>query len=115
MDQMTLRNRLLLATAMWREARLLGERCADSRSPYYDWFRRAEREADSLVQSSTLTPAAVAATVAEAMTVPRPRLRYPVGRRASIVMSLRRCLPDGLFDRIYFGEVVRRVTGRAGR
>ncbi len=105
----------IVDTAMWREARLLGEQSTDPSGPYYEWFRRAEREADSLVRSSRLTPADVAATVAEAMTAARPRLRYPVGRRASIVMSLRRFLPDDLFDRIYFGAVIRRVTGGAGR
>jgi hypothetical protein len=48
-----------------------------------------------------------------AMTAGRPRLRYTVGRRASFVMSMRRHLPGELFERLYFREVMRRVTGRS--
>jgi hypothetical protein len=48
--------------------------------------------------------------VHKALTARRPRLRYIVGRRAGLVISLRRHLPGELFERIYFGEAVRRVT-----
>lgn len=100
----------IVNTAMWNEGRRIGAAARSSSSPYYDWFTRAEAEADALVRSSKLTPADVAAVVGRAMTARRPRLRYTVGRRASLVMSLRRYLPGELFERLYFGEVIRRVT-----
>ncbi len=100
----------IVNTAMWNEGRRIAAAARSSASPYYDWFTRAEAQADALVRSSKLTPADVAAVVAHAMTTRRPRLRYTVGRRASLVMSLRRYLPGELFERLYFGEVIRRVT-----
>jgi hypothetical protein len=45
-----------------------------------------------------------------ALTAGRPRLRYLVGRRAGVVMALRRLLPGEWFERLYFGAAVRRVT-----
>lgn len=105
----------IVKTDMWGAARRIARRAADERSPYYGWFTSAEEQADSLVRSSKLSPADVAAAVVHAMKTPRPRLRYTVGSRASIVMSLRRHLPGELFERLYFGEVIRRVTGQRSR
>jgi NAD(P)-dependent dehydrogenase (short-subunit alcohol dehydrogenase family) len=87
----------------------------DVTSPYYDWFCRAEAEAELLVKHARITPADVAATVHAALTRRRPALRYVVGRRASALVWLRRHLPDAWFERWYFGEIRRRVMGSAGR
>jgi len=46
------------------------------------------------------------------MTARNPRLRYVVGRRAGLVLSLRRHLPGELFERLYFGGLLRRVNTR---
>jgi NAD(P)-dependent dehydrogenase (short-subunit alcohol dehydrogenase family) len=102
----------IIETDIWHTNRRIAARAQDASSPYYRWFTRAEEQADALVKTSRIRPAHVAATIADALTVARPRLRYTVGRRASIVMSLRRHLPGELFERLYFGEVIRRVTGR---
>jgi len=102
----------IVKTAMWGEGRNVAAAARDAGGPYYKWFRRAEEQADALVRSSKLTARDVAEVVARAMTATRPRLRYTVGRRASFVMSLRRHLPGELFERVYFGELVRRVTGQ---
>ena len=67
-----------------------------------------------MVQTSPTKPVDVARTVHNALTARRPRLRYMVGRRASLLVALRRYLPDELFERLYFGEAVRRVT-KAGQ
>ena len=37
-----------------------------------------------------------------AMTARRPRLRYVTGRKAQIAIFLRRCLPDKLFEWLFF-------------
>jgi len=102
----------IVRTDIWGKNRRTTPRALDPSGPYYQWFQRAEQEADRLVGSSKLTPADVAAAVARALTDRRPRLRYMVGNRASLVLALRRHLPGELFERLYFGEVVRRVTGR---
>jgi NAD(P)-dependent dehydrogenase (short-subunit alcohol dehydrogenase family) len=102
----------IVDSGIWREGRRVASRALDSSGPYYQWFTRAEEQADALVRTSRLRPADVAAAIHTALTVRRPRLRYMVGRRAAFVMSLRRHLPGELFERFYFGEVMRRVTGR---
>jgi NAD(P)-dependent dehydrogenase (short-subunit alcohol dehydrogenase family) len=102
----------IVDSGIWHEGRRIAEGARDASSPYYKWFVKAEEQADALVRTSRLRPADIAATVLTAVSTRRPRLRYTVGRRASFVMSLRRHLPGELFERVYFGEVMRRVTGR---
>ena len=82
----------------------------DPRGPYYQWFCRAQAEMDALVKAATVTPADVAATVVNAFTARKPRLRYIVGWKGGLLLSLRRHLPGEWFDRIYFKEVIRRLT-----
>lgn len=104
----------IVKTPIWDKTRRVAAGARNAEGPYYQWFCRAEELADGLVETSTLTPADVARTVVRAMTAKRPRLRYMIGRRAGLVFALRRYLPGELFERIYFGEVLRRVTGRRG-
>ncbi len=101
----------IVQTDIWSKRRNIAERARDPLSPYYAWFNRAETAADTLVKTSTLRPPVVARSIAQAMTVKRPKLRYTIGTRASAVLSLRRHLPGETFERIYFAEVMRRVTG----
>jgi len=79
-------------------------------SPYYAWFRRMERLTAQLVASSPTRPVQVAEAIHKALTARRPRLRYMVGRRARFIVALRRYVPAGLFERLYFGTIIRRVT-----
>jgi NAD(P)-dependent dehydrogenase (short-subunit alcohol dehydrogenase family) len=102
----------IVATSIWAKNRRVAALARNPTRPYHAWFRRAESEADKLVRTSTVTPADVANGVLRALTDPRPRLRYTIGRRASLVITLRRYLPGELFERLYFGEVLRRITGR---
>lgn len=97
-------------TERWSVNRGVAEEALDPESPYYAWFREAERQADRLVETSPTRPIHVAQTVHQVLTAERPKLRYVVGRRASLVLMLRRYLPGELFERLYFGEAVRRVT-----
>jgi len=104
----------IIKTGRWGVNRGIAKGALDPESPYYAWFRETERLANWLVETSPVKPADVARAVHTALTARRPRLRYMVGRRAGLVVTLRRYLPGGLFERLYFGEVVRRVT-RAGQ
>ncbi len=104
----------IIKTERWGVHRGIARRALDPDSPHYDWFRESERLADRLVETSPTKPMDVARAVHSALTARRPRLRYMVGRRAGLAVALRRYLPGELFERLYFGEVVRRVT-KAGK
>jgi len=47
-----------------------------------------------------IEPVVVAQVILRAVTTPRPRLRYLVGRNAKILLLLRRLLPEQLFERV---------------
>lgn len=103
----------IVQTERWTTNRAVAQGALLPESPYYEWFRQSEKEADRLVRSSRTSPRDVAVAVHKALTVARPRLRYMVGRRARLAVALRRCLPGEWFERIYFGAVMRRVTQSA--
>ncbi len=100
----------IIKTERWSDNRGIAPRAKDPSSPYYEWFWQSEREADKLVQASTATPVDVAVVAHEALSAQKPKLRYMVGRKARMAVALRRWLPGDLFERIYFGTVIRRVT-----
>lgn len=101
----------IVQTEIWRGNRHLAHGSLDSASPYYEWFQTEERLADRLVTSAPTHARDVARAVHRALSARRPRLRYFVGRRAALLVTLRRYVPAPLFDRLYFGEVIRRITG----
>lgn len=100
----------IIKSERWGGNRGIARRSLNPGSAYYAWFREAERLADRLVDTSPTKPVDVAIAVYRALTARRPKLRYMVGWRASLVMCLRRYLPGEFFERVYFGEIVRRVT-----
>lgn len=100
----------IIRTERWGANRGVAKRALDPKSPYCAWFHESERLVNRLVKTSPTKPVDVARAVHSALAARRPRLRYMVGRRARLVMILRRYLPGELFERLYFGEVVRRVT-----
>jgi len=100
----------IVKTERWSTNRGTAQGARDTESPYYDWFWQAEKESDNLVQRSTATAEDVAEIVHRALTVARPKLRYMVGWKAKVLTGLRNYLPGELFERLYFGLVMRRVT-----
>ena len=100
----------IIKTERWTSNRGLAKNALNPESPYHTWFQQAEKESDQLVRASVATPEDVAAIVHQALTVERPRLRYMVGRKAKLAVALRRWLPGEIFERLYFGTVMRRVT-----
>jgi NAD(P)-dependent dehydrogenase (short-subunit alcohol dehydrogenase family) len=101
----------IINTERWSVNRGLARGASNPNSPYYVWFCQAEKESDQLVRTSGTTAADVAEVIHEALTVKRPKLRYMVGRKAKLAVALRRWLPGETFERVYFGIVMRRVTG----
>ncbi len=100
----------IIKTERWSVNRGLAKGASNPASPYYAWFQASERAADRLVETSPARPIHVAKCVHAVLTARRPKLRYLVGRRAGLVMILRRYLPGELFERLYFGMAVRHVT-----
>ena len=99
----------MINTTRWSRHRGTAAAAADPGSPYHDLFWASEEIADRLVTRSPTRPEDVAATVGRALTAERPRMRYVVGRGASVVIGLRRHMPERMFERLYFGGHIRRV------
>ena len=74
----------------------------NNHSPYYLRFQQADKAFGRMLQTSTITHEQIAQKVCVAMTARRPRLRYVTGRKAQIAIFLRRCLPDKLFEWLFF-------------
>jgi NAD(P)-dependent dehydrogenase (short-subunit alcohol dehydrogenase family) len=105
----------IIKTERWTTNRGTARNARHPSSPYNAWFSQAEKESDQLVLASTATPADVAEVVFKALTVEHPKLRYMVGRKARFAVALRNWLPGELFERLYFGIVMRRVTRPTNR
>jgi short-subunit dehydrogenase len=109
--QVTLVEPAIVPTEIWGKNRHVAPGALDPASSYHEWFRAAERLTDQIVAVAPTRALDVAETVHRALGAHRPRLRYIVGRRAAVLLLLRRYLPAVVFERVYFGEVIRRVTG----
>jgi NAD(P)-dependent dehydrogenase (short-subunit alcohol dehydrogenase family) len=105
----------MIKTTRWSEHRATAAGASDPASPYYGLFSASEAIADRIVERSPTRPQDVASAIHEALTAERPRMRYVVGRGASVVIALRRYLPQRAFERLYFGGHIRRLQRRAGR
>jgi NAD(P)-dependent dehydrogenase (short-subunit alcohol dehydrogenase family) len=99
----------IIKTTRWTSNRGLAAKALDASSPYHELFRRSEALADRRVKQSRTRPADVARTVQHALTTPNPRMHYVVGRPASVAVLLRRYLPDRLFERVYYGALMRKI------
>lgn len=100
----------IVKTSRWSSNRGNAAHALRPESPYAAMFRRHEAIADDIVARSKTLPVDVAKAVHHALTAERPRLRYVVGRPAAAAVAFRRFAPNGLFERIYFGSLLRRLT-----
>ena len=105
----------IILTSRWTTNRGTAQHATDPESPYYSMFQRHEALADEIAHKSRTKPVDVARAVHRALTVKRPRLRYIVGGPASVVVALRRFLPNRWFERAYFGSLLHRLTKDAPR
>ena len=102
----------IIRTEAWGINRVVAARATEPGSVYYRWFEEAERMAANRVENSRTRPSDVADVVVRALTARRPALRYVVGRPARLVVSLRRHIPGELFERLYFGTLVRLLRSK---
>jgi NAD(P)-dependent dehydrogenase (short-subunit alcohol dehydrogenase family) len=105
----------IIKTERWSTNRGTAKNAMNPDSPYYAWFMQSEKESDQLVKAQTAVPADVAAVVHQALIAERPKLRYMIGRKAKLAVALKRFVPGELFERLYFGIIMRRVTRPAAR
>lgn len=105
----------IIKTTRWSTNRSLGSKAASPHSAYRSLFSAGEVLADRVVERSRTTPKDVADATIKALTDPKPRLRYVVGQPAGLVILLRRYLPSAVFERIYFGGLLRQLTTEAAR
>ena len=103
----------IIKTTRWSEHRGTAAAATRADSPYLELFRASEAMADRIVERSRTRPVDVAAAVRHALVADKPRMRYVVGRPASVVLVLRRYLPARFFERVYFGSFLRRIRRRA--
>jgi len=103
----------IIKTTRWSRHRGTARAAEDPSSPYHGLFWSSEKIADRIVERSPTRPEHVARTVHEALTAKQPKLRYVVGRGAALVISLRRHLPQTVFERLYFGGQLRRLEARS--
>jgi NAD(P)-dependent dehydrogenase (short-subunit alcohol dehydrogenase family) len=100
----------IVKTPHWSVNRGTAQRAFDPASPYAEMLSRHEAIADRRTETSRITPTHVAQAVHRALTARRPRMRYIVGRPATLVVLLRRYVPNALFERLYFGLLLRQIT-----
>ena len=80
--------------------------------PYASQARELAGALDSTNRPETSTPPdVIAGAILHAASSARPRTRYPVGRGARAILTLRRLLPDRLFDPVVM-LVLKRVAAR---
>jgi NAD(P)-dependent dehydrogenase (short-subunit alcohol dehydrogenase family) len=104
----------MIKTTRWSRHRGTAAGASNPASPYHDLFWASEAIADRIVERSPTRPEAVAHAIATAITAAEPRMRYVVGRGASVVIALRRYMPQSLFERLYFAGHIRRLQRRTG-
>lgn len=98
-------------TERWTFDSGVAARARDPQSPYATWFAQSAKIFYQAMNTSPISPRDVAEAMNQIMTVKHPKLRYIIGQRAKLVIRLRRILPFEIFERVYFGEVIRRITG----
>ena len=101
----------MIKTKIWEASRCPGTAQEAPDRPYDEWFASQRQLVGRLLKSSPNTAHDVARTVCRALTAARPRLRYVIGPRAKLVLSLRRYIPGEIFERIYFRAIVRGIAG----
>jgi NAD(P)-dependent dehydrogenase (short-subunit alcohol dehydrogenase family) len=85
-------------------------RAVDPSSPYYFWFCQHEAIVDKLLAGNKFTAEDIARVVLRILTARKPRLRYMVGFKPKLLVTLRNLVPGELFERIHERLIIRMVT-----
>ena len=97
-----------VATPIWDKGRAEADRITIP-PELAEQYGHVPAAMDKVLQDTArrgVPPEEVAATIERALLAPRMRSRYVVGRDARVMLTVRRLLPDHVFDRL-----ARRVLG----
>lgn len=93
-----------IATPIWQKSAREGERLRAAMPPeatrLYGQALEALRRGAARSERDAIPPDAVVAAVVHALTAPRPRTRYVIGRRAKVQAAIARWVPDRARDRL---------------
>ncbi len=93
-----------IATPIWQKSAREGSRLQGALPPeatrLYGKALEALRQGAARAERDAIAPDAVVAAVVHALTAPRPRTRYIVGRRAKLQAVIARWVPDRARDRL---------------
>ena len=94
-------------TPIWEKGVADAERMREALPPeaerlYGKLVASMREQTREIAEERGLPPRDVAAVVAHALTAPRPRTRYVVGRDARLRLAVAKRVPDRLFDRLLF-------------
>lgn len=105
----------IVRTTRWTSHRATAQRATAPDSAYRELFEAGERVANRVLDRSKTRPEEVADTIHLALTCQKPRLRYVVATPGSKAILLRRYLPERLFERVYFGGLLRQLQRPSNR
>ncbi len=93
-----------VVTPIWTKGRIEADRLVDgapeeTRDRYADLVAAVRARSETALRAG-MPAEEVAAVVLEALTAPRPRTRYQVGREAKVLARLRRVMPDRALDAV---------------
>lgn len=100
----------LIATPHFTINRNRARRAMDPGSPYYKWFCQHEKIVDNMIERQSFTSADVARVVHNILTARKPKLRYMIGWKVQVILSMRRYIPGEWFESAYWSVVRRMVT-----
>jgi NAD(P)-dependent dehydrogenase (short-subunit alcohol dehydrogenase family) len=93
-----------IATPIWEKSTKEANRLQDGLPPeatrLYGKALEALRKAAAYSERTAIPPDAVVTAVVHALTAPKPRTRYVIGRRAKVQAAIARWLPDRARDRL---------------
>ena len=99
-----------IKTPIWRKGVANAERMADELSPegerlYGSLIETMREQTQAIAKERGQPPGDVAAVVGTALTAPRPRTRYVVGRDAKLRWAVAKRLPDRPFDWLVYRKL----------
>jgi hypothetical protein len=88
----------MFKTDIMTRNRKMAARSSDPASPYKDQNAIIPKAMDDLLAKAKSDPMTVARVIVKTATVAKPKLRWPVGRDASMSLFFRSALPAGMFE-----------------
>ena len=90
----------IVNTPIWGKNKMVARAAGQPDSPNYPLFQETEKWGEWALNASPIRPVHVAQTIHRALTAKRPKMRYIVGSRPTLLLSIRRYLPGEIVDRI---------------